>query len=322
MHTTPDNHVENTFVADGGEPTAEEARLMAEGLPDEGDGDPESVEAARVAREAAEATAAAAAKAASDATAADAAAQAAAAAAAAAPAAAAPAPVVDVGTEPVAPTARDFEAERAALRAKYDEGGMNAIDLADARDALMREETAYMIAADAHARDLAAYEARVQAASAARVNDWNVTASQWEAAHQDFLSNPMRHADMQRALALEAQGARDTGETLTHAQLLDRAYNPAATYSSYTPPAGAPDPVRAALDARKPGAGTRTLGDVPAAGAQVDPGGDAFGRLDALPITDLEEAVQNMTPAQEEAYLRASPGSNSRGRVTADSEET
>lgn len=331
-HTFPSAPTDNSFVADGGDPTPEEARLMQEGLDPATEAEDAEQAAARIAREAAEAkaaadaadperlaAAAAEAKAAEDAAAARAAEDARAAEAAAAAAA-------SVGTAPTAPAAVDFNAEREALKEKYNQGDMNALELADARDDITRRETAHMIEQNNYERELAAYNARAEQVAAANTNNWQTTAAAWESEHADFLSNPMRHADMQRALALTAQQAKEAGETLTHRQLLDRAGATAMQYSGYTAPAAANNKqaVKDALDQRRGAGGSpdRTLGDVPNAGAQpIDAGKAGFAALDALPIDGLEEAVQNMTPRQLEEYLRDSPGSNSRGRAPAEADE-
>jgi hypothetical protein len=335
-HTFPNNNHDN-YVADGADPTPEEARLMAEGLDPVNEAEDAEQASARIAKEAADAKAAAdavaeaaeAAKAAAEAAdpaAIKAAAEAAATAALQAELAKAPPAAITVPDLPTAPATVDFEAQRAALKAEYEAGTLNAIDLADKRDEIIRAETAHMLAMDAYGRQKAAHESALAQQAAATTQTWNTTAVQWEAEHADFLANPMRHADMQRALALETTAAREKGEQLTFRQLLDRAGATAMAYSGYTAPVAkdAKDPkaVQDAIAARKAAEAGRTLGDVPNAGQPgVGAGNDTFAKLDNLGIVDLEEAVQNMTPKQLEEYLRDSPGSNSRGRAPAEADE-
>lgn len=297
------------YGVDGGAPTDEEARLAAQvdTIGDDPQSEPEDTAAAPApAPGAADDDAAAAAVAEVVDT----------------PAAAAPAPV-PTPTEPAAvdepaPTQvaaparpeppKDFQAELDSLQKQYDDGDLDGADFQAKQRDLMREEARF------EAR-LALHDERVQDAARDAETAWNTAAVGWEKANTEFMANPLRAAAMQQALALtdKNQPGLPPAKLFETAQKIAfEAYNWQAK-ADPAPDAGAPDGqavIDAALRAREGKPVPQTLGTAPAA-AQIETRGNAaFSELDGRDISDLEDALARMTPAQQEAYLRDAPGAN------------
>lgn len=273
----------NEAVINGGEPNEEEARLTAE-LEAEGEGEQDDG--------AGEATAEATATAATETV-------------VAAQQVEHVQPVEAAKPEPP----QDFAAELAAAEQAYNDGDIDAVEL--------NRRTRELTLAEADYRtDLREWErsqqASVEAANKAAAADWNATALAFEAAHADFLSNPLRHKVMQDSIALVQQQRPD----IDSATLLQEAYKIAADYTGFV--AKAPEAERKAvgeaLANRRPQNPGQTLGDAPAARNEQIRGNESFTALDGLGIQDLETAFANMSPAQQEAYLASAEGANATGR--------
>ena len=295
-----------TATINGGDLEAEEARLFAEGVDEkpegddgedkgEGGGDAAAGGEGGGAGEVDEAAAAAAA-----------AEPAAAAAAAAAP----PPAAAQLPEKPQPP--KDFDAEIAAAEQAYNDGDLDAVGLNKRMRDLTLEQSRYERQVENWEQQTQAIEASNKAAAE---NDWNATTIAFEAANKDFLSNPLRHKVMQDAI----NSVIATGEQLSNHQILDKALAIAVDYTGWKAPAAVPskdekDKVAAALKDRKPPGAPATLGDVPQAAGETFKGTEGFASLDALPTPDLEVAFANMSPSEQERYLRDAPGATATGR--------
>lgn len=214
---------------------------------------------------------------------------------------------------------KDFDAEFEKLAQQLDDGDLEQPEYQRKLRDLTKEEAAYATQVTIWEADQKRAQDDAAAAQQRAENAWNTAALQWEADNADFMSNALRAKNMQEAIGLVTQQARARGEVLPPEVILSEAQKIAFEYSGYTPPekASAPDPKAALKDAmgnRKPPVVPQTLGNAPSAGAEQIRGNEGYGRLDSLPITDLEEAVQRMPPDQLEAYLLDAPGAKAHGR--------
>lgn len=283
---------------DGGAPTEEEQKLIDAGLEDEGDADDAAgnadaeaaAEAARVAEQAA--------RQAADDAAAQAAAQ------------------VQTAEPPAKPEPpKDFAAELAAIEDAYEAGDLTNLELNKKMRELTLEEVEYK-------NVLAEWQRQHDAITAANAkaieDDWNAPALAFEKDHADFLSNDLRKEVMQRAIAQVEKNAQAAGERLSSVDLLRKAYAMAKDYCGYTEPTPDPnagkDKIREAINGRKPPNAPVTLGDMPTSHTESRRGNETFADLDALSTPELEVAFANMSPAQQEAFLRDAPGATANGR--------
>lgn len=228
---------------------------------------------------------------------------------------AAPAPSAVPPASPPAPPppeapapARDFDVATKEIKAKYDAGDLDDDEYLAEQRKIGREEAGFI------ARQ-AIFEDRQQAAVERAQHDFVEAARTWESANKDFMGNVLRAQAMQSAIAAIDQ--RTPG--LPPAELLKQAASEAFDAFGYKPPAAAGDPaeakkaIAAAAAARRPGAVPPTLGGAPTAGAvDAEPGNTAFAALDALGIDDLENRLAHMSAADQERYLRDSPGAGAR----------
>lgn len=226
-------------------------------------------------------------------------------------AAQAPAPAPPAKPEPP----RDFNAELDALDEQYGNGDLTAVEHARKVRELTLEEADYK----ADLRDWENQERQRQQSEAARAqDDWTNTCLAFERDHADFLGNPLRHQAMQQAIDLVTRQANEKGEQITNEDVLNRAYGIAKDYTNYVEPV--PDPaterqkVGEALANRRPDPAPRTLGDAPTSASETIRGNESFENLDKLPITELETAFANMSPAQQEQYLATAEGAKANGR--------
>lgn len=83
------------------------------------------------------------------------------------------------------PDARDFKAERAALKEQWDAADLDTDEYNDARDSLVLEEAEHRAAVRFHSM-------QQQAAKDAATNEWSQSVTGWEKANADFLANPIR----------------------------------------------------------------------------------------------------------------------------------
>lgn len=99
------------------------------------------------------------------------------------------------------PEARDFKAEKAALREKWDAGDIDTDEYNDKRDELTVAESEYRAELKFHSLQQA--HAKQQADS-----DWAKAISTWQQDNADFLANPLRSSAVNQVLAaLEADPA-------------------------------------------------------------------------------------------------------------------
>jgi hypothetical protein len=303
MNTDPkDTELAEQF--DGGAPTEEEAKLIAQGTDEL---DPAVAEAAAAAAATAEAEAAAHAAAVAE-TAAAAAAEAAATTTAVVPAA------IELPVKPEPP--KDFAAEVAKLTESYNDNDIDQAEFQAKMRELTLEESRYERKVERWEDDVLAIQTQQKTAVE---DNWNKTALAFETANADFLNNPLRHKVMQDAIALVEKQAAESGTVLTNAQVLDKALAVAVDYTGYVKPADtttADDKTKIgqALADRKVALPAKTLGDAPQAHIETVRGSETFASLDALAIPDLEIAVANMTPTQLEKFLADAPGATANGR--------
>ncbi|GEM_PF-6008028 len=216
--------------------------------------------------------------------------------------------------EPTAP--KDFDAEFKSLAEKYDNGDLDTFEYQQQLRELNREESRYV------ARHEAWESAQSEQAAEAQSN-FEAEAKQWESKNQHFMANPIRAQAMQNAIALIDQ---QTNGTLTPAALIRRAEETAFEALNYQQPGAgqSPAPARKHEDSRKiteavskrqdKSEKTPDLERAPAA-ADVDSRGNAtYSQLDNADISDLEDAMANMSESERERYLSSSPGSDIRGQ--------
>lgn len=103
--------------------------------------------------------------------------------------------------------ARDFAAEKAALRDARDNGDLTDDEYLDKRDALVIEEAEQRAAVKL--TQLQAEQQRVQ-----REQAWQQRITAWEAANADFLSNAIRRDAVERLMAKYGQDASLSDEAL------------------------------------------------------------------------------------------------------------
>lgn len=215
--------------------------------------------------------------------------------------AAAPVPVI-----PPAPEApKDFDAEFASLQKRYDDGDLTTEEYVSSTRQLSTEQASFIAAKAVH-------DAKVAEVQAIAGQQWNEVAAAWEARNAEFLSNPLRRAAMQQAIAAEDQA---TGGTLSPADLFARAQKTAFdAFGWKVQDAGAA--VQKAVADRVPDLKNvgPNLGSAPAAALSEERGNAAFSHLDTMSIDQLEDELARMNHAQREAYLMDSPGAKSTGR--------
>ena len=218
----------------------------------------------------------------------------------------------DPGDPPAAP--KDFKAELDGIAEQYRSGLLDAVDYADAREALNRERAEHEAALANHQRAVSDFEAAraAQAEAAAKVEqDWATAYNKFAKDNAEFMGNALYVRDMQAVIddILKREPA------ITNEKLLADAYKFVADYHKYEKPASKDnDPLIAALRERQKEQPGATLGDAPAARAETITGNESFDALDRMPITELEDVTASMSPAQLERYLRAAPGANATGR--------
>lgn len=204
---------------------------------------------------------------------------------------------------PVQEVVRDFAAEKAALRAAFDDtdSEMTSGEYEAQREAIDAEQRR-IETAKAVADALAA-----EAAARTRQSE-ELAEAQWQAAFARFsadpgnaalLADPVRRAGFEAALGIEYQATPGLG--------WDDMLVAARTRLTGVAPAVADTKLRDAEFARQTATPdpAPTLRDIPSAGQQD---GSAGAALDGLPISDLEDAIARMSPSEVERYLAEAPG--------------
>lgn len=207
----------------------------------------------------------------------------------------------------------DFEAEYAKNQQAFDEGEIEAEAFQKRLREISREEAGFTARTEI-------YKERVQTAQQRAANEFGTAAAAWEAAHKDFMANPLYADAMQQAIV--AIDKREPG--LAPVDLLRKAEEAAFQFTHYTPPVDTSAADEAAKKAaalaasrsgRKPAAVPATLSATPTA-AHVDaaPTNSAYANLDSLDIDTLENQLARMKPDDVEKYLADAPGANANGQ--------
>lgn len=223
----------------------------------------------------------------------------------------APPPAPLFAEPPVA--SRDFDKEKAELKAKFDEGDLTTEEFVERSGELtiaQAEHRAAMTIYEAEQRRVAESQA---AAKASADEAWNAAALQFEQEHAEFLKNPLHREDVERAIRLID---KQTGGTLSPAELLERAGRSAYESRQREWKKPGANAVRDAVNGRAPDPRTlpTNLGSAPAAGGEDLRGNEAFAALDRLDADALEDALARLPYAQREAYLADAPGARTSGR--------
>lgn len=87
---------------------------------------------------------------------------------------------------------RDFDAEKAALKAKYDDGGLDDSQYEEAKEALLLEQAEARALAKLAQQQQAAAERQASSAAAEQQAAWDEKIGAWVSANKDFMSNPFR----------------------------------------------------------------------------------------------------------------------------------
>lgn len=197
------------------------------------------------------------------------------------------------------PAARDFNAELAALEARYDDGELDMKEFMRERDAV-RE-------AQLEARMEAKLQAQQSAAQAQALEQ------SWASAYTGFFSGADAQVNARLATdalkpGFDALAVRLIAEGKTFDQALTEARRQVFEQIGIPLPTATSgeDAVAKATAARQPAARPGPgLGDMPAAASLAT---GAAQELDNLPIEELEARIARMSPAEQEAYLASADG--------------
>lgn len=196
---------------------------------------------------------------------------------------------------------RDFDADLAALQAKYDAGEIDD----DERNSQFRKLTVEQARFEGQRASVETHNA-AQLAQFQQVaaQTFDQAAAQWASENKDFMGNPLRVQALQQAINTVDT---ETGGKLPAAELLQKASKIAFDAFGWDPAAHGAKPITSAnaasLAARQPNmAGVpSTLGDAPAAGN--DGLASKYQHLDSASVLDMEAAFARMTPAEQDAFL-------------------
>lgn len=214
--------------------------------------------------------------------------------------------------EPETPKEPDWEAERKALKDKFDDGDLDDDEYERERELLMERRAEWRAEQKAAAMVSEHLEKAHQQAVQRHQEDLD---RQWEQSMQAFmgveanatlLADPTRVAAFNAVLAAVAQEQPDA----TYAQMLDEARDRTMKAFNMAPPAAPADDKRKvaeALAARQPGATPPDLSRAPAAGFDNERGGE-FKDLDDLDIDELENRLARMPEADVDRFLETAPG--------------
>lgn len=192
---------------------------------------------------------------------------------------------------------RDFAAERAALKAKWESGDIEQAEYDEQRDAITSAQTELRIAQKQSAQ-FQAHAAQVQ-----QLSFEQLSAQMMALPENADLADPTRNKLFQ---SLIDRIDSETGNTLDNVALLNEAYRqfravvPAVQASPPPPPVRNPD--TSALPPR--------IASAPAAASTTIVHQDV-GAYAAMPIEDTEAALSRMSSDQIEQLLLKTPGSAS-----------
>ena len=215
-------------------------------------------------------------------------------------------PVEQAPVTQAAPAPRDWDAERAALKAKFDAGELDEDAYDAARERLLEDRADARIDEQVNAR-------LAQAEKAASQASWDRTVSAFRADPQN--GKVFEDAARQNTFAALVQVAASENPTGSYVDWLNAARDRTlAAFNIVSAEAPIADPTKAAAEIAKAtqqrsdaaGKPSRTVDAAPAAGAAVQTGPDAS--LDALGISDLEDALARLPADKVDQYLAGAPG--------------
>lgn len=214
---------------------------------------------------------------------------------------AAPAPVQEQVTPP-----RDFDAEKNALRERREKGEIDEAEYEKLNEDLTEAKLEAKFTRRLEETSRAQLEQRAQENWERDVRDFGAKAE-----NRSLFENPAQRLVFD-AMLKEA-GKALTGADATHQKWLE--YAKEKTFEAFNIKPSGTDPkaaIAAAQAARDKKAGDRpgqTLDNAPSAGAEVDTDTPDWMRaLDALPISDHEDAMARLPPDKLAQYLESAPG--------------
>lgn len=202
--------------------------------------------------------------------------------------------------------ARDFDAERVALKVQFDKGEIDEDEYENRRERLLEEKADFKAAERFNAMSAERDQAAAQA-------EWTrtVRAFQSDPANAKLFDDTTRNGSF-NALVHAVAAENPNGSYLdwlnTARERTLSAFGIVTKAPSADEAAKQAEAIKKAEAERAAAAGkaTPTLDTAPAAGAQIATGPEA--QLDALPISDLEDALARMPADKAEQYLASAPG--------------
>lgn len=191
---------------------------------------------------------------------------------------------------------RDFDAEKAELKAKFDNGDMLEDEYQEAREALILEQAEARAVAKLEAQSKAQAEAAAKAVQAQSNQDWDAQMNAWVAANADFCANPLRV----QALATLAQTI-GADPKLTHEQVIAQMEKDAFEAFNWkrAPAAAADHSARNAADAA---AAAKASATPPPLSAGVGVGGRGSGET-GVDLSSLKPGQFSKLPKAEQVRL-------------------
>lgn len=184
---------------------------------------------------------------------------------------------------------KDFAAEKKALSDRYENGDIDSVEYADARDKLIIEETSFRVRHDIIIEQTAANEAKVTA-------DWNSKMTAWMGANAEFMGNPLREAAVTSLVEKYGADASLSNEALI-AKIEATAFEAFNWTGKAATPASKPVNPRDAADA----AAASAAGAIPG-----HPNGGTGNRSE-MPNTGIENIKQGqfgrLSKADQEKWL-------------------
>lgn len=215
---------------------------------------------------------------------------------------------------PAVPVEPDWDAERKALRAKYDEGELDDDAYEQERENLIERKAEWK--ADQRASQIV--EQRLQAEANAQSQRWQEARDQeWDAALKSFMDDKanapiLTNSDRNDVLNVMLQKVSNENPTAPFDAMFAEAA--ARTRKLLNLPGAEPDQgkqqqaaVAKAVAARQPTSAPPDMSRAPQAGMGNDRG-DEFADLDNMDVDDLENRLARMSEADVLRYLETAPG--------------
>jgi hypothetical protein len=219
-----------------------------------------------------------------------------------------------------APTEPDWDAQRRALKEKFDKGELDDSAYETEREKLIEQKAEWRAEQKASATVQAALKQQDELRARQQQEELD---AQWNRSLREFMAvetNAAFLSDNTRTAAFNAVLTAVAGEMpgANYAQMLNEALLRTQKAFGVSPPPAAAAAVKAADDraaiekavaARAAQAGNvpPDLSRAPQAGAD-DGRGNKFQDLDVLGVNDLENRLARMTPDQIEEFLESAPG--------------